>query len=99
VFWNEVSTLFTCSLAAYRFASCASGAGTFGILLSAYDARAVTMIPKYHVPPVGLAGFVSAMTVPSFFAAGPSSVCFIFLMRQFFAPSAILPTQADRRCE
>lgn len=88
VFWNEVGTLFTCSLAAYGFARLRFRGRelVFGILLSSMMLPwAVTMIPKYIMfRQLGWLDSFLPLTVPSFFAAGPSCVFYIFLLRQFF---------------
>jgi multiple sugar transport system permease protein len=88
VFWNEVGTLFTCALAAYGFAKLRFRGRelVFGILLSSMMLPwAVTMIPKYIIfRQLGWLDSFLPLIVPSFFAAGPSSVFYIFLLRQFF---------------
>lgn len=88
VFWNEVGTLFTCSLAAYGFAKLRFRGRdlVFGILLSSMMLPwAVTMIPKYIIfRQLGWLDSFLPLTVPSFFAAGPSCMFYIFLLRQFF---------------
>ncbi len=88
VIGNELGTLLTCSLAAYGFAKMRfRGRGlVFTILLSTIMLPwMVTMIPKYIMfRYLGWLDSFLPLIVPSWFAAGPSSVFYIFLLRQFF---------------
>jgi multiple sugar transport system permease protein len=85
---NEVGTLLTCSLAAYGFAKLRFKGRdfVFAILLSTMMLPwMVTMIPKYIMfRYLGWLNTMLPLIVPSWFAAGPSCVFYIFLLRQFF---------------
>jgi multiple sugar transport system permease protein len=85
---NELGTLLTCSLAAYGFAKLRFRGREliFTILLSTIMLPwMVTMIPKYIMfRYLGWLDSFLPLIVPSWFAAGPSSVFYIFLLRQFF---------------
>jgi len=88
VIGNEIGTLLTCSLAAYGFAKLRFRGREiiFAILLSTIMLPwMVTMIPKYIMfRYLGWLDSFLPLIVPSWFAAGPSSVFYIFLLRQFF---------------
>ncbi len=88
VIGNEAGTLLTCSLAAYGFAKMRFKGRevVFTILLSSIMLPwMVTMIPKYIMfRYLGWLNSFLPLIVPSWFAAGPSSVFYIFLLRQFF---------------
>ncbi|MEO8391756.1 MAG: carbohydrate ABC transporter permease, partial [Chloroflexota bacterium] len=85
---NEIGTLLTCSLAAYGFAKLRFRGRelVFTLLLSTIMLPwMVTMIPKYIMfRYLGWLDSFLPLIVPSWFAAGPSSVFYIFLLRQFF---------------
>ena len=88
VLLNLVGTIFTTSLAAYGFARMRFKGRDlmFGILLATIMLPwAVTMIPKYLIfRSLGWLDSFLPLFVPSWFAAGPSCVFYIFLLRQFF---------------
>ncbi len=86
--FNLIGTIFTTSMAAYGFARMRfKGRDVmFGILLATMMLPwAVTMIPKYIIfRNLGWLDTFAPLVVPSWFAAGPSCVFYIFLLRQFF---------------
>ena len=85
---NLIGTIFTTSLAAYGFARLRFKGRdvVFSILLSTMMLPwAVTMIPKYIIfRNLGWLDTFAPLVVPSWFAAGPGCVFYIFLLRQFF---------------
>ncbi len=86
--FNLIGTIFTTSMAAYGFARMRFKGRDlmFGILLATMMLPwAVTMIPKYIIfRNLGWLDTFAPLVVPSWFAAGPSCVFYIFLLRQFF---------------
>jgi multiple sugar transport system permease protein len=85
---NLIGTIFTTSLAAYGFARMRFKGRDmmFGILLATMMLPwAVTMIPKYIIfRNLGWLDTFAPLVVPSWFAAGPSCIFYVFLLRQFF---------------
>jgi ABC-type glycerol-3-phosphate transport system permease component len=88
VAFNMAGTLLSTSLAAYAFARLRFPGRNivFTILLSTLMLPwAVTMIPNYVIfRNLGWLDSFLPLIVPSWFAAGPGCVFYIFLLRQFF---------------
>lgn len=88
VVFNLIGTIVTTSMAAYGFARLRFKGRDlmFGILLATMMLPwAVTMIPKYMIfRSLGWLDTFMPLVVPSWFAAGPGCIFYIFLLRQFF---------------
>ena len=88
VVFNIMGTMLSTSLAAYAFARLRFPGRdiVFTVLLSTLMLPwAVTMIPNYVIfKNLGWLDTFLPLIVPSWFAAGPGCVFYIFLLRQFF---------------